>query len=74
MSVPADGQLSGLYLPSHQEAATSAAWARPSLEEDKTQQILNALMLEEEEKNKRRRWQEQRWRREGQTEVGKHDR
>lgn len=45
LRVPADGQLSGLYrLPSHQEAVTSAAWAWPSLERDKTQQSLNALM------------------------------
>lgn len=45
MSVPDDGQLSALYyLPSHQEAVTSEAWVRPSLEGDKTQQSLNALM------------------------------
>lgn len=55
MSVPADGQPSGLYyLPSHQEAVTSAAWVRPSLEGDKTQQSLNALTerrREEEEED-----------------------
>jgi len=42
MSVPADGQLAGLYyLPSHQEAATSEAWVQPLLGGDKTQQNLN---------------------------------
>lgn len=53
MSVPADGQLSGRrYLPSHQEAATSAVWVQPSLEGDKTWQSLNALM--EQTENRRR--------------------
>lgn len=51
MSVPADGQPSGLcYLPSHQEAATSAVWVQPSLEGDKTWQSLNALMEETEKR------------------------
>lgn len=51
MSVPAVGQLWGLHrLPSHQEAATSAAWGQPSLEGDKMQQSLNALA----EKRRRR--------------------
>lgn len=52
MSVPADGQPPGLdYLPSRQEAATSAAWVRrPSLEGDKTWQSLNALMERTEER------------------------
>lgn len=72
MSVPADGQPSGLdYLPSHQEAATSAAWARPSLEGDKTRQSLNALMERTEER--RRRLQEHRWRKQGQEEEGKQE-
>lgn len=45
MTVPAGGQLSGLHqLPSHLEAATSAAWVQPSLKGDKTQQSLNALV------------------------------
>lgn len=49
MSVPADGQLSALCPPSHQEAETSAAWAQPSLEGDKMQRSLNALMKKRED-------------------------
>lgn len=75
MTVPADGQLSGLYyLPSHQEAATSTAWARPSLEGDKTQQSLNALMEgTEKREKKKRRLREQRWRKQGQKEEEKYE-
>lgn len=71
MSVPADGQLSGLHhLPSRQEAATSAVWVRPSLEGDKTQQSLNAL-VEKTEEEEEEKLQEQRWRKQGQEEDGK---
>lgn len=52
MSLPADGQLSGLCPLSHQEAATSVAWVRPSLKGEKKQWSLNALQKKEEEMEK----------------------